>query len=129
MRPRAREVFTNESQSRFGHCFGLVRTSIVSPFLSSRESGAIRPLTRAPAQCRPTSVCTAKAKSIGVAPTGSWRTSPFGVNTNISPWKRSMRRNSMNSSGSFVSCCHSSTWRNQVSASSTSFALACPPSL
>ena len=26
----------------------------------------------------------------------------------------------MNSSGSFVSCCHSSTWRNQVSVSSTS---------
>ena len=48
-----------------------VRISTVSEFLSSRESGAMRPLTRAPAQCTPTSVCTAKAKSSGVAPLGA----------------------------------------------------------
>ena len=33
----------------------------------------------------------------------------------------------MNSSGSAVSCCHSSTWRNQVSASSTSSPLTRSP--
>ncbi len=57
---------------------------------------------------------------MGVAPTGSCFTSPFGVKTKISPWKRSIRRNSMNSSGSRASCCHSRTCRNQVRASSTS---------
>jgi hypothetical protein len=55
---------------------GDVMISTVSEFLSCRDSGAIRPFTFAPAQCSPTSVCTAKAKSIGVAPLGSWITSP-----------------------------------------------------
>ena len=44
---------------------GLVRISTVSPLLSSRCSGAIRPLILAPWQWSPTSVWTWKAKSIG----------------------------------------------------------------
>ena len=122
MRVRARDVFTNPSQSRFGRCFLSVMTSTVSPFLSSRERGAICPLILAPEHWCPTSVWTVYAKSIGVASFGRALTSPSGVNTKISPRKRSMRRNSMNSSGSAVSCCHSRTCRNQISASSTSFA-------
>ena len=47
-----------------------VRISTVSEFFSARDSGAILPLIFAPWQCSPTSVCTAKAKSIGVAPFG-----------------------------------------------------------
>ena len=60
--------------------------STVSEFFSSLLSGAMRPFTRAPWVCDPTSVCTAKAKSIGVAPLGSWMTSPVGVKTKISSW-------------------------------------------
>jgi len=58
--------------------------STVSEFRSSRESGTMRPLTRAPWVWSPTCVCTAKAKSIGVAPFGNWITSPLGVKTKIS---------------------------------------------
>ena len=65
MRCRARDVFTKASQSRLGFCFAEVMTSTVSPFLSFRERGAMRPFTLAPAQWRPTSVWTAKAKSMG----------------------------------------------------------------
>ena len=83
--------------------------STESPLASWRDSGAIRPFTFAPAQWSPTSVCTEKAKSMGEDPTGNCLTSPFGVKTKISPWKRSMRRNSMNSSGSLASFCHSRT--------------------
>ena len=50
------------------------------------DATAIRPFTLDPAQCSTTSVCTANAKSIGVAPFGSWMTSPVGVNTKISSW-------------------------------------------
>ena len=57
-----------------------------SELRSGRESGAMRPLIFAPEQRSPTSECTAKAKSIGVAPFGSWMTSPFGVKTKISSW-------------------------------------------
>ncbi|HEU4881525.1 MAG TPA: hypothetical protein VFT45_04745, partial [Longimicrobium sp.] len=59
---RARAVFTNASQSREGRCRASVRISTVSPLASSRVIGAMRPFTRAPTQCTPTSVCTAKAK-------------------------------------------------------------------
>ncbi len=47
---------------------------------SSARATAARscPLILAPWQCSPTSVCTANAKSIGVAPFGSWITSPVG---------------------------------------------------
>ena len=48
-----------------------VMISTVSELRSGRESGAIRPLTFAPAVCSPTSVCTANAKSSGVAPLGN----------------------------------------------------------
>ena len=75
-----------ESQSLLGFADGDVMISTVSEFRRARESGAIRPLTRAPEQCKPISVCTANAKSIGVAPFGNWMTSPVGVNTKISSW-------------------------------------------
>ena len=81
---RARPVRTCASQSRLGLAFGLVRISTVSEFLSSRDSGAMRPLILAPAHRAPTCVCTAKAKSSGVAPFGNWITSPVGVKTKIS---------------------------------------------
>ena len=81
---RARPVRTCASQSRLGLAVGEVTISTVSEFRSSRESGAMRPFTFAPWQCSPTSVCTAKAKSIGVAPSGSSITSPVGVRTKIS---------------------------------------------
>ena len=83
---RARPVRTCWSQSRLGRAWGEVRISTVSPFLSSRCSGAIRPLILLPWQRVPTSVCTWKAKSIAVAPLGSRFTSPCGVKTKISSW-------------------------------------------
>src|SRR6058998_2379078 len=52
----------------------------------------MRPFTFAPTVRWPTSVCTAYAKSIGVAPAGSVFTSPFGVKTNTSSSKRSVRK-------------------------------------
>ncbi len=104
---RARAVWTWLSQSRLGRALGPVRISTVSPLRSSRWSGAIRPLIRAPWQRRPTSVWTMKARSIGVAPRGSRFTSPRGVKTKISSWYRSTLRNSRNSSGECASCCSS----------------------
>jgi hypothetical protein len=86
MRCRARPVRTCASQSRLGRAVGERMISTVSELRSSRESGTMRPFTRAPCVCRPTSVCTANAKSIGVAPLGSWITSPCGVKTKISSW-------------------------------------------
>ena len=83
---RARAVFTNASQSRLGRALGERMISTVSEFRSSRERGTIRPFTRAPCVCSPTSVCTAKAKSMGVASRGSCFTSPCGVKTKISSW-------------------------------------------
>ncbi len=58
-----------------------VNTSTTSPFSSDDSSGTSRPLTREPMVWWPTSVCTAYAKSTGVAPTGSGMTSPRGVKT------------------------------------------------
>jgi hypothetical protein len=81
---RARAVRTWLSQSRLGLAEGLVRISTVSPLLSSRWSGAMRPLIFAPWQRLPTSVCTWNAKSIGVDPLGSRFTSPCGVKMKIS---------------------------------------------
>ena len=69
------------SQSRDGFCVGDVTTSTMSPCWSTWRSGTSFPFTRAPAQRLPTSVWTAYAKSIGVEPSGSALTSPFGVNT------------------------------------------------
>ena len=83
---RARPVCTCDNQSRLGLALGEVMISTVSELRSCRASGAILPFTLAPAQCTPTSVWTAKAKSIGVAPLGSWMTSPVGVKTKISSW-------------------------------------------
>ena len=77
---------TCASQSRVGRAVVAVMISSVSEFRSGRDSGAMRLFTFAPAQCNPTSVCTANAKSIGVAPFGSWMTSPVGVKTKISSW-------------------------------------------
>ncbi|MDP2956210.1 MAG: hypothetical protein Q8N53_07305 [Longimicrobiales bacterium] len=45
-------------------------------------------------------VWTLKANAMGVEPTGTAFTSPLGVNTKISPWKRSIFRNSRKSSES-----------------------------
>ncbi len=61
---------TCDSQSRVGRAAAEVMISTVSELRSGRDSGAMRPFTRAPAQCCPISVCTANAKSIGVAPFG-----------------------------------------------------------
>jgi hypothetical protein len=74
---RARAVFTKASQSREGRCLGSVMISTWSPFFSSRVMGVIRPFTRDPAQCSPTSVCTVKAKSMGVAPLGAASRRPW----------------------------------------------------
>ena len=63
-------------------------------------SGTMRPLTLAPTVRCPTSVWTAYAKSIGVAPAGSVLTSPFGVKTNTSSSKRSVRNDLANSRAS-----------------------------
>ena len=81
----------------------------------------MRPFTFAPTVRWPTSVCTAYAKSIGVAPAGSVFTSPFGVKTNTSSSKRSVRNDLTNSPASdssawkSISCCthaaHSSSPR------------------
>ena len=47
-----------ESQSREGVWFGAVRISTMSPLWSGVRSGTSLPLTRAPTQRWPTSVCT-----------------------------------------------------------------------
>ena len=52
---RARPVRTCASQSRLGRAVGEVMISTVSELRSGRDSGAMRPLTFAPAQCSPTS--------------------------------------------------------------------------
>ena len=80
---RARGLLTKPSQSRLGPAPGAfdVNTSTTSPLSSVLSSGTSRPLTRAPMQRWPTSVCTAYAKSTGVDPAGSDCTSPRGVNT------------------------------------------------
>ena len=80
---RARGDLTKLSQSRDGPAFSAldVNTSTVSPLSSVDSSATSLPLTRAPMQRCPTSVCTAYAKSTGVEPLGSAMTSPFGVKT------------------------------------------------
>ena len=57
----ARGDATNDSQSRDGPAPSdlEVKTSTVSPFSSGDSSATSRPLTRAPMQRWPTSVCTA----------------------------------------------------------------------
>ena len=82
---------TNDSQSRDGPAPSVfeVKISTTSPFSSLRSSATSRPLTRAPMQRLPTSVCTKYAKSTGVEPVGSVITSPLGVNTKISRVARS----------------------------------------
>jgi len=119
---RALLVATNSSQSRLGVWLESVRISTVSPLSRSWSRGRIWPSTFAPRARSPTSVWMANAKSRAVAPSRSSCTSPRGVKTKISSSKRSTFRNSRNSSGSFVPCCHSRTRRNQVSFSSTSLA-------
>ena len=80
---RARGDLTKVSQSRDGPAVAdfEVKTSITSPFSRVDSSGTSRPLTRAPMVWCPTSVCTAYAKSTGVAPDGRAMTSPRGVKT------------------------------------------------
>ena len=79
---RARVVVTMPSQSRDGPRSAFdVSTSTMSPLESVECSGTMRPLTLAPTQRWPTSVCTEYAKSSGVAPAGSALSSPFGVKT------------------------------------------------
>ena len=53
---------------------------------------------------------------MGVAPLGSALTSPLGVKTKTSSWKRSIFTVSMNSVGSLRSRCHSMSWRSQANA-------------
>jgi len=89
-------------------------TSTTSPFSSVESSGTRRPFTRAPIVRWPTSVCTAYAKSTGVAPAGSAMTSPFGVKTYTSPSAISNRRESRNSEGSAVSFCQSTSCRSHA---------------
>ena len=67
----------------------------------------MRPFTFAPTVRWPTSVCTAYAKSIGVAPAGSVFTAPFGVKTKTSSSKRSVRSDLTNSLASASSSCAS----------------------
>ena len=57
----ARGDTTKPCQSRDGPALGAleVKTSTTSPFSSLRSSATSRPLTRAPIQRWPTSVCTA----------------------------------------------------------------------
>ena len=55
---RARDVAAKLSQSRLGLWPVCVRISTMSPLASRVRSGTMRPLTRAPTQWWPTSVCT-----------------------------------------------------------------------
>ena len=82
--------------------------STVSPFLSCVFNGTIFPLTFAPLHFNPTSLCTWKAKSIGVAFSTNWKTSPVGVKTNISSWNKSILSISKNSWGFLLSLFSSS---------------------
>ena len=74
----------------------------------------MEPLTFAPTQWFPTSVCTEYAKSTGVEPARRLMTSPAGVNTNTSVGARSTLSSLRNSRESFVSSCQSTIWRNQA---------------
>ena len=87
----------------------------MSPFLMCESSGTILPLTFAPTQWWPTSVCTWYAKSSGVADAGIENTSPFGEKMNTCVSNRSSLRFSMNMRESRMSFCHSSSERSQVS--------------
>ena len=88
----------------------------------------MRPFTFAPTVRWPTSVCTAYAKSIGVAPAGSVFTSPFGVKTYTSSSKRSVRKSCMNSRGSASSDCQSmSCFTHAVHSSSAALAVLVRP--
>src|SRR6188474_1532208 len=82
----------------------------------------MRPFTFAPTVRWPTSVWTAYAKSIGVAPDGSTFTSPLGVKTYTSSAKRSVRRLRMYSPGSCSSACPSMRDLTHVIHSSSVFA-------
>ena len=55
---RARDVTTNDSQSRLGLWPGCVMISTMSPFCSRVRSGTILPLMSAPTHWWPTSVWT-----------------------------------------------------------------------
>ncbi len=76
-------LLTNVSQSWLGPASGFfeVKTSTTSPLFRVVSSGTRRPLTLAPIVRWPISVCTAYAKSTGVAPAGRPITRPFGVKT------------------------------------------------
>ncbi len=87
----------------------------------------MRPFTFAPTVRWPTSVCTAYAKSIGVAPAGSVFTSPFGVKTNTSSSKRSVRKLFTNSRASASSAWMSISCLTQAThSSSAAFEAAVP---
>jgi len=86
---RALPVTTNASHDSCGSALAPLAPlmiSTTSPLLSGVLSGMCRPLILAPTVCAPRSVCTAKAKSTGVAPLGSWNSAPFGVNAKIRSW-------------------------------------------
>ena len=59
MAERALPVTTTDSQAAGGTCALERMISTSSPFFSSVISGMMRPLTLAPTQVSPTSVCTA----------------------------------------------------------------------
>ena len=129
---RAFGLLTKLSQSRDGPAVSdlEVSTSTVSPFSSLVSSGTRRPLTRAPMVRWPTSVCTAYAKSTGVACAGSETILPFGVNTYTSAAPRSSLSEPRNSLESGVSLVQSaSCWIHlRLSASDSSW-LSPPPRL
>ena len=102
-------LLTIFSQSMDGPlAFSDVMISMMSPFWRGWSIGTIFPLTLAPMHFAPTAEWILKAKSRGMDPFGSSMTSPAGVNTNTWLENRSTLRDSMNSLGSFVSCCLSS---------------------
>src|SRR5699024_9762115 len=105
----ARGETRNSCQSREGPALASleVKISTLSPDFSSDSNATSLPLTFAPIQRCPTSVCTAYAKSTGVEPAGKVTTSPLGVKAKICCDVKSYRIESNNSLRSASTFCQS----------------------
>ena len=74
-------VITKSNQRTFGLLFEDVNTSTWSPLFNWWLNGTNLPFTLAPLHFKPTSVCTANAKSRAEASLGKDFKSPLGVKT------------------------------------------------
>ena len=95
----ARPVATMSIQVPGGRWPRAVMMSTACPLRSRVQSGARTPSTFAPTQLSPMRVWIAYAKSSGVAPRGSFTTSPLGV-----------KQNTLSAYISILTCSRNSSW-------------------